>query len=282
MKEQLNLKEEEIKMKHTYKTSMFFIVATLMMVGCSTEDPESNQSEKIDSTELKESINQNSVQSKEQESNPLDESKDQESKKVETEDNESYSGILDDLKNTKRYTSKIRMISNTNDQETETFVTNVVADDQTYSLIESEYGVTENIEKGNKSYLVMHDSKIIMKANRYEEEDELNPTEDPMLVYDNLEYIGKGQEEFLGNNRPYEEYRLEYGTVKYYFDGKELHGMELTIDMESLFEDDEDYDEEEEPFETGEVTLIMEILSFEKEVDMSVFDLPEDYQVIGE
>lgn len=257
-----------------------FIIATLIMVGCSSEDPKMTQPEAQESTRLEEGTEQQFVQSEERSSTPLEESEEQEAEEVGKSENESPSKILNDIKNTKRYTTKMKSISNINGHETEVLITNVVADDQSYSLIESDNTILEHIEKDDKSYLIMHDSKTIIKSNRYEE-DELDPA-NATLVYDDLEYIGKGQDIFLGNKRSYEEYKIELGTVKYYFDGKDLDGMEITIDTEKLLEDDEDYEDDEETFGTGEVTMVLDILSFEKEVDMSVFDLPEDYQIVGE
>ena len=44
---------------------------------------------------------------------------------------------------------------------------------------------------------------------------------------------------------------------------------------------DIDEDEEEISKDT-KVTVVMDILSYEKNVDKSLFDLPKDYQIIGE
>ncbi|UJF16467.1 hypothetical protein LZ578_05010 [Jeotgalibaca sp. MA1X17-3] len=269
-------------MKKKYQISVFLMVATLLLVGCSSEVPESNQSEKIDSTELKESIEQKSIQSEESESTLLEESEESEIEEVGKIEEEGYSKVLNDIKDMNRYTTKMKSISNVTGYEVESLITNVVADDQTYSLIETENGILEHIEKDDKSYLIMHDSKTIIKSDRYEEEEDNLVSTDPTIVYDDLEYISKGQDTFLGNKRAYEEYKMELGTVKYYFDGEELDGMEITMDMSSLIEDDEDFEENEELFGTDEVIMILDLLSFEKEVDMTVFDLPEDYQIIGE
>lgn len=258
------------------------IIATFFMFGCSTEDPKITQpGVPQESTQLEEGAKQQSIESEEvPESTSLEESEVQEKEEIEKAEDETPSKILDDIKNTKRYTTKMKMISNVNGQEIESFITNVVADGQTYSLMESDAGILEHIEKEDKSYLIMHDSKTILKSNRYEEEE--TDAANPALVYDDLEYIGKGQDIFLGKKRSYEEYKIEFGTVKYYFDGKDIDGMEIILDMDSILEDDEDYGTDEELFAPGEVTMIIDVLSFEKEADMSVFELPEDYQIIGE
>ena len=65
------------------------------------------------------------------------------------------------------------------------------------------------------------------------------------------------------------------GTIRYYFDGNELDGMMTTVNMGELMDVDEDMEFEDSSF-------IMDVKSISKDVDMSVFELPEDYQVIGE
>ena len=112
-------------------------------------------------------------------------------------------------------------------------------------------------------------------------ENKLNPS-DGNIVYDDLEYVSQGTETFLGNKRPYQEYKTEFARVKYYFDKKEIDGMEMIINMKEMLEDEEDGEEiDDEAFQMDDVKMIIDIIPIEKDVDMSLFELPKDYQIVG-
>ena len=160
-------------------------------------------------------------------------------------------------------------------------ITTAVDKDQTYSKIEGGDSVLEFLEKDDYSYLIMRDTKTIIKSDRYEDEDDSELT-DGTVVYDDLVYVGDGKEDFLGKNLPYEEYKTEFGNVKYYFDGQNLAGMIMKLDMQDIMEDEEDYDPEDQAFVMGDVVMTMEIISFDKKVDKSLFELPKDFKIIGD
>lgn len=270
-------------MKKLYKIIGLLIVVTLIAVGCSSED--SDQTEGQETNGAEEEI--------EREEDPIEDEKDQEDQDdQDDEKEEDKSGDLEgeiksqaliDIMNAKEFTMKMKMITTVDGQETESVITNAASGDKTYSLVESGKTIMNVIEKDDKSYVIMDESKTIIQSNRHQEEDEAeeNITADN-LVYDDLKYIGKGKEEFLGKQRSYEEYSTEVGNVKYYFDGKKLAGMKMDMDMSSIFEDELEEGEDTEGLVPEETTIKVEVLSFEKEADNSLFELPEDYQIVGQ
>lgn len=261
----------------------FLIITAFFAVGCSNGNLESDDNIDSESVETESDIaqNENSDEIEEDTNKDKDATNDSATNENSNSSGEVKSKILIDLMNSKKYTMQVEIISSFNGQETKNLSTTVVADDMTYSNIESENGNIKNIEKGNDSFLIMDDEKTIIKSNRYTDEEE--DFSDPSLVYDDLEFLSEGKDKFLGNERSFEEYKIELGKVRYYFDKNEIDGMELYIDMEKLLADeDEDYEISKEFFENAEVSLIYNILSLEKTADMTVFELPKDYKIVGE
>lgn len=234
-------------------------------------------------TDTSESEGQETNQSEEEAGKDIDLDKQEEEKQDGNEDSagEVKSKVLLDIMNTKEYTTEIKMITRSGQNESESLITTVVSGDKVYSSTESGQMTMKFIEKEDKLYLIMDDTKTIIVSNRYEEEDGEIDFTSQNLVYDDLEYVGKGTEEFLGNQMPYEEYDIELGSVKYYLDGNKLDGMEVLIDMEKLLGDELD-DEELAGMVDEESSIKMKILSFEKEVDSSLFELQEGYELVGQ
>ena len=184
---------------------------------------------------------------------------------------EGRSKVLSDLMNSKEYSIKIKQSTSMDDFSMESVIHTAVSGDQVYLQTEAGGMSLEFIIKDKMSYLIMHDSKTILKSDVSEEEDDEDINE--TIFSDKSKFIRKGKELFLDNERTFEEYEVKDGTVKYYFDGDELDGMIMVLDI------DED---EEEISKDTKVTVVMDILSYEKNVDKSLFDLPKDYQIIGE
>lgn len=236
-----------------YKIIGLLVIATLMFVGCSSDDSKVKPPEVKGNTQV------------------------ETGGKLEEAENFGKgikSKILKDFMNTKQYTMKIRQTTDFNGMEMVALLTNVVDGDRTYSHLEMNGNIIEHIEIDDKSYSIMRDSKTIIKTDRYNEDEPDNAN--MPLGYEDLEYVGSGNEMFLGNKRDYEEYKIDLGIVKYYFNGKDLDGMKMIFDMEKLREDGDEGD-----YPTGDATIIMEVLSYEKVVDKSVFELPKDYTIYG-
>jgi len=103
----------------------------------------------------------------------------------------------------------------------------------------------------------MHEQKMVMifPADT-DQAAEFESNENEVLETDGMEYSQSGTAEFMGEIRKFEEYRVEDGTIRYYFDSENLVGMEMKgTDHESVW-----YIEE-----------------FLDSVDISLFEIPEDY-----
>lgn len=252
-------------MKRIYKSIGLLIIIALIIAGCASKVTDTGQSEV--------EVGQD-----------MDLEQDEE-KQNENEDSagEVKSKVLLDMMNAKEYTTEIKMITSSGQNESEALITTVVSSDKVYSSTESGPTTMRYIEKEDKLYLIMDDTETIIVSNRYEEEDEDGEMDftSKNLVYDDLEYVGKGTEEFLGKQMPYEEYNIELGSVKYYIDGNKLDGMEVLIDMKKLLGDELD-DEEFAGMVDEESSIKMKILSYEKKADSSLFELPEGYELVGQ
>ena len=237
-------------MRRIYSVVILLIILTLLMVGCSTE-------EKVEKVPEVNQVTQSDVDKEESEA-PIEVDK-EEAEKVEEVDEEIHSTRLIEMMKSKNYTMKMNTIVTMEGKQFEVQTTTVVAGDQSATTMESDELHMTTILKGDKAYIVMHDQKMIVVAPNTASEEEPEPGLDE-IDFNKLEYLGKGKGTFLGNERNYEEYKVESGIVKYYFDGKDLDGMEIIAD---------------------EGTTIMDIQFYSNEVDMSVFELPKDYMMIG-
>lgn len=255
-------------MKKIFTIIGLLIIVTILMVGCSTEKPETNLID--ESSQGEEAIGENEEA---EEPVELEEPDELEEEEVASQSQgEVKSKVLRDIMSAERYTMKIKMY--VGGEDTETTVTTVVADGNTASTTDFGGSIYRSIEIDDKFYTILDDSKMIIVSDRYEEDDDMD---DPgtEIIYDDLVYVGKGKDTFLGNQRDYEEYKIELGKVRYFFDGNDLDGMELFIYAEELH-DDEDIDED-----MKDMSMILDIEYFKKEVDMSAFELPKDYQIVG-
>lgn len=225
-------------MKKIYWLVSLLIVLTLITVACSTgaSQPKQLEEDVVENEELPE----------------------KETDAAEKMDEDIYSKRLIDIMNSDEYTMKMKTKTNVEGKDLEVMMTTVVSGDQSAHIMESEDIKMTTITKGEKSYIIMHDEKMILATSTPEETEDLDLEIDE-IDFENLEYVGKGKAMFLGNEREYEEYKVEDGYIRYYFDGKDLDGMEMKLE---------------------EITTTMDIEFLEKEVDKSVFEMPEDYTLI--
>lgn len=230
-------------MKKLYKLIGLIIVLSLLVIGCSTEDPEEKETKEPIVTETE----KDAVETEDPVKDP--------DKDTDTELEELYSTKLVEMMGKDRYTMKINSIVDFEDQEMEALVTTVVAEGQSATTIESGDISMTSIIKDDKAYTVMHSEKMVI-VSPVAEDEELGIDE---LDFSDVEYVEKGREDFLGNERDYEEYKLEDSRIRYYFDGKELDGMKIISD---------------------EDTAILDVEFFSDQVDMSVFEIPKDYEQV--
>ena len=238
-------------MRKRISTLVLLIVFVLMISACSNQD-----SKPQESLESKDII----IEDEDSDEVDTDEAVAEETGELE---GKILSSKSIDIMQSDRYTMKFKTIGNFDGEDMEMVMTTVVADGQIAMIMESPMGKITNIQKEDKMYVVMHDQKMVMVSGIPEglqDDPGVSSFEIDEMVNEEMEYLGSGKGVFLGNERTYEEYRVEGATMRYYFDGEELDGMEVTSD---------------------EVTATIDIEFLGNEVDMSVFEIPEDYMKMG-
>lgn len=113
-------------------------------------------------------------------------------------------------------------------------------------------GIESNmIFKGDKVYMIDHASKTI--TSFVQSQDMVGQMDTGTIDTEGINYLGTGKEDGL----VYEEYATLNGSMKYYFDGKEL--VKISIDSD-------------------DGTMVMEILEMSDDVPASMFEIPTGYQ----
>ncbi len=130
--------------------------------------------------------------------------------------------------------------------------------DMIYS--ESEYGGQKNIMvmKEGYQYIIDHNSKTVMKMQVIDNAAVTDMFSDEAANYETA--VATGTTEYNGKSYEYEEFTVEGETVQYLFDGNDLKIIKATV--------------------MGTESIV-EILSIEKGADASLFEIPEDYQMIS-
>lgn len=116
---------------------------------------------------------------------------------------------------------------------------------------------TNLLMKEEKLYIISHDQKRMMVV-KGSDMSSVPGGQNPDIELEGITYAGTGTGEFRGKNYSYEEYTLEKGMIRFYFEERRVVGMVYIMDK---------------------VEAQMEILSLEERVDDSMFELPVGYQV---
>lgn len=125
-----------------------------------------------------------------------------------------------------------------------------VGDDM--AMITSGDGFESNmIIKDDKIYMIDHASKTVTSMAQTQEM--VNELETGTFDAEGINYIGNGKEDGL----VFEEYATLVGSIKYYFDGKELVKIAVISD---------------------DGAMVMEILEMSDDVPASMFEIPAGYQ----
>ncbi len=109
------------------------------------------------------------------------------------------------------------------------------------------------IIKGDKIYMVDHGNKMV--TSWIQDQDMMDSTETGTFDAEGITYIGSGEEDGL----IFEEYSTLDGSVKYYFQGKELVKIAVTTEGQ---------------------TMMMEIIELSDDVPASMFEIPAGYQQV--
>lgn len=127
------------------------------------------------------------------------------------------------------------------------------------AAMETDFGGmnTSLVMKEEKLYIISHDRRQILVV-KGSDLSNVPGGQNPDIRLEGIEYAGSGTGEFRGQTYSYEEYTVEKGRIRFYFNDSRVVGMEYTMDR---------------------VEAQMEILSLEESVDDSMFEIPSDYQV---
>lgn len=237
------------------------LVLGLLLVGCTSAEPEVKEtnSQEIDQADVDTVKSQDPIIVEQNEEKEEESDEEQsETEEVKETDPEIFSGKLIQMMKSKHYTMKMNTIVKMEGKQFEVQTTTVVNGDESATTMKADELYMTTILKGGKAYVVMHDQKMILVSPIPDMEEEEIGLEE--IDFSKVEYLGKGKGMFLGNERNYEEYKVDVGTVRYYFDGKDLDGMEIIAD---------------------EGTTIMDVEFYSEDVDESVFELPKDYMQLG-
>jgi len=112
--------------------------------------------------------------------------------------------------------------------------------------------------KDNQTYTIFDDQKTYMASPATQDNSSIN-TE--ITDTSGIEFTGSGSEEYHGRMLPYEEYKTDAASVRYYMDGDNLAGIR-TIPAEGMSVD-------------------MEIVEMSQNIPDGLFDIPSDYTAIG-
>ena len=157
------------------------------------------------------------------------------------------------------YTMKYKTISTIDGKEIEGEITMAVEGDNYAMVFESDIVQSTSVKKDGTLYLVMHEQKMVMTFPAdTDQAAEAGGAEPVDIDTDGMTYSGKGEALFMGTTRPYEEYMVKDGIIRYYFDGRELDGIEMKF---------------------GESSNIIDIEELREGVDATLFDIPSDYQM---
>lgn len=109
------------------------------------------------------------------------------------------------------------------------------------------------IIKGDKIYMIDHASKTV--TSFMQSQDMVDQMDTGTIDTEGINYLGTGKEDGL----VFEEYATLNGSMKYYFDGKEL--VKISVDSD-------------------EGNMVMEILEMSDDVPADMFEIPTGYQQI--
>lgn len=164
---------------------------------------------------------------------------------------DTYTRMMESEKYFIKYRTTIEIMEG---QEAEAIMEIAVNGDDTVIKSSMAEGESHMIIKDNKTYLIDHNQKTITIMESTDMED----MEETDIDMDDQVYLEDGQGDFLGKTLPYEEYTTDSGSMRYYFDGEKLAGMEIFIDEE--------------------MTQIWEIIEFKNSYPADMFTIPDNYE----
>ena len=179
---------------------------------------------------------------------------DQESAEAATEElGDLLSSTYVDMMKGNEYFMKYKASLDLDGTKTEATVTMAVSGENT-AMTTSGQGFESNmVMKDGKVYMIDHANKMVTSFAQTQTD---VSAETDTIDTSGITYVGTGNEDGL----VYEEYTTDGGTLRYYFDGKDLVKIKMTAEG---------------------VETVMEILEMSKEVPADLFEIPADYQNVS-
>lgn len=163
------------------------------------------------------------------------------------------SGAYVDMMKGKEYLMTYKATMEYDGQSMEVEATIAVRGEDSAMTSKGEGFETAMLFKDNKTYMIDHASKTVTswsETGGYVDEMETGAFEADEMVY-----LGSGTEDGL----VYEEYSTADGTVRYYFDGKDLVKIKTVIEGQEM---------------------VMDIIELSNDVPGDMFEIPAGYQMI--
>lgn len=228
------------------KISLVMLLLSLLLIisACSNEGEPATTAEPSDNVVTEESI---------------EESEDDTSKNTDVVSDRLSAAYVDMMKS-ESYTMKYRTYLDFEGEEVEANVSMFISKGRMAFQTIMENVNTITVMQDEKAYFIDHETQTVMIMPFSQNDIVEDGPQVHNIETETMEYVGSGTGEFLGETMNYEEYTSSgQDRILYYFDGDELIGMEMF-------------------FENGSVVMIIE--EFTDQVDESMFEIPEDYQVM--
>ena len=240
-------------MKKSYLVLVMFLALLIVLVGCSSDNseqeptvtPEVSKSQ-TESPTKEEPIEKPIVETKEYDQ-PMDP--------------EVYSGELLKLLQSKHFTVTMDTGIDKDRQimvyETMTVVDGDRSATSMRSMASTVIDLVTILEDG-KAYVIKHNEETIVVTPIEKNAEKIGVTLDE-IDFNDIEYLGKGKGLYVNQPADFEEYSIDQGFVRFYYDGSEFKAIEVITDEG--------------------VTLTNHHV-FSEEVDESLFELPKDYKQV--
>lgn len=237
-------------MKRPILMTIFLLSIILFIAACSSSESPATPPDPIESTQREEGLDDLVIEEEVSEGNS-------------DELGERLSVAFVDIMANDNFTMVYSTLIEMDGKEIEARMTMVRSHDRNAFKMDSEIVSTTTITEEDKMYIISDETQTVMVMAFNPDEIIEDEFDDSPTLQDidasSMEYIGKGTGTFMGNTRDYEEYLVDGDRILYYFDGNHLDGMELISD-------------------SG--TTIMDIEVMTDDVDESIFEIPENYQMI--
>lgn len=159
-----------------------------------------------------------------------------------------------DMMKSNEYLMTYKAVLEFEGQQMEVEATMAVSGDDSAMLSKGNGFESMVIMKDDKVYMVDHGSKTVTSWSQTQENG-MSDIDTDTIDTEGMNYLGNGEEGGLN----YEEYSTIDGSVKYYFDGKDLVKIATTMEGQSV---------------------VMDIIEMSNDVPASMFEIPAGYQQI--